>query len=57
MVLVTNSHIILKEKGLGSNDLSAKYMSLFLRVFFLKEGKKVNISNQYNQCHTQPRTP
>ena len=40
--------MILKEKGLGSNDLSAKYMSPFLRVF-LKVGKKVNISNQYNQ--------
>ena len=42
MVLVTNSHIILKEKGLGSNDLSAKYMSLFLRGFFSQrreEGK------------------
>ena len=48
MELTTHSHIILKEKGLGLNDLSAKYMSPFFRIF-LKVGKKVNISNQYNQ--------
>ena len=48
MELTTHSHIILKENGLELNDLSAKYMSPFLRIF-LKVGKKVNISNQYNQ--------